>query len=220
VSETSRDAIVGWALGAALLAQGAMLVYLGELPLRTALQCLLVAAALGVATAYAWRERLRMNHRVDMAIVMAAFGGLGMAVGWWVDFGLGRAPLWMRLGVAAPGPWSFWGKVFSFMTLGMLVAAIPPSLALTRCARLARESRRRWVATHILGNVTMVAGMIVVNRWLGRAIGRLAGSLVVGAHVAMMLGMILGMVAGMWLGEALLGLRPWRELARASEQGD
>jgi hypothetical protein len=218
MSRGTRDEAVSWALGAAVFAQGAMLVYLGNLPRPSGFQCLLVAAALGLATAYAWQQRMELNHRVDMAIVMATLGGLGMIVGWWADFGFERAPLWMRAGALPLLPWRFWDKAFSGMTLGMLAAAIPPSLALTRCARLARESHRRWFSTHVVGNFAMVAGMIATNRWIGRALGRLTGSLVVGAHLAMVLGMILGMLAGMWLGEAVLGLRPWRELDRAGRE--
>jgi len=142
---------------------------------------------------------------------MLALGGLGMIIGWWIDFGWQPAPGWMRLGQSSPHPWSFWSRVWSWMTALMLLGAIPPSLAWTRCARLAREGWRRWVSTHLVGNVAMVAGMVLTNRWIGRAVGRLAGSPVVGAHVAMLTGMVVGMAAGMWAGEAVLGLRPWRE---------
>lgn len=210
---TDPDRWVAWLLGGAVVAQGAMLLYLGQLGGRTAVQTLLAFAALGVVTHQAWVFRGQLTHRIDMLLVMLALGGLGMILGWWIDFGLHPAPEWMRLGQLPPQPWSFWSKVFSWMTGLMLVGAIPPSLWWTRCARLARQSRRRWVSTHLVGNAAMVAGMIWTNRWLGRSVGALAGSLVVGAHTAMLLGMLAGMAAGMWLGEAALGLRPWREEA-------
>jgi hypothetical protein len=199
------------ALGAAAAAQGAWLVYLGRLSGAAAAQCLILAAALGLLVQQAWVHRGALNHRVDMLLVMLALGGLGMIVGWWIDFGCTAAPEWLRAGAMAPRPWRFWDKVWSWMTGLMLVGGIVPSLLITRCARLARRSRRRFVTTHIVGNVAMVAGMIWWNRLYGRAIGRLLGSYVVGAHLAMLVGMGVGMAAGMWLGEALVGLAPWRE---------
>lgn len=209
--DIDRDRWVAWLLGGTVAAQGVILLFLGQLGGRTAAQTLLVFTALGVLTHQAWVYRGQLTHRIDMLLVMLALGGLGMIVGWWIDFGMQPAPEWMRLGQPSPHPWSFWSRVWSWMTGLMLAGAIPPSLWWTRCARLARESRRRWVSTHLIGNAAMVAGMIWTNRWIGRALGALAGSLVVGAHTAMLRGMVLGMAAGMWLGEAALGLRPWRE---------
>lgn len=209
--QVDRDRRMAWVLGGAAAAQGVILLYLGQLDGRAAVQTVLAFAAVGAVTHQAWVFRGQLSHRLDMLLVMLALGGLGMIVGWWIDFGLQPAPEWMRLGQTAPNPWSFWSRVWSWMTGLMLVGGIPPSLLWTRCARLARESRRRWVSTHLAGNVAMVAGMIWTNRWIGRALGALAGSLVVGAHTAMLLGMLAGMAAGMWLGEAALGLRPWRE---------
>jgi hypothetical protein len=188
-----------------------MLLYLGQLGGRVAVQTILVFVALGLLTHQAWVYRGQLTHRVDMILVMLALGGLGMIIGWWIDFGWQPAPGWMRLGQANPHPWSFWSKVWSWMTALMLLGAIPPSLVWTRCARMARLDRRRWVSTHVIGNAAMVAGMIWTNRWIGRALGQLAGSLVVGAHTAMLAGMVIGMAGGMWVGEAVLGLRPWRE---------
>ena len=209
----SRSKTIAWSLvlASATLVQGMILVYLGRLEGRAAVECLLLSAALGVVVQQAWAHRGMLNHRVDMVLVMLALGGLGMVVGWWIDFGCGPAPEWLRLGGMAPRPWRFWDKAWSWMTGLMLVAGIVPSLFLTRCARLARSDWRRFTSTHLLGNLAMAVGMIWMNRLYGKAIGHLAGSFVVGAHVAMLVGMGVGMVAGMWLGEALLGLAPWRE---------
>lgn len=213
----NRDRLVAWVLAGAVAAQGFMLLDFGQLGGWVAMQTVLAFAVLAALTHQAWVYRWQLTHRVDMILVMLALGGLGMIVGWWIDFGMAPAPAWMRLGGMAPRPWSFWSRVWSWMTGLMLLGAIPPALAWTRCARLARRSRRRWVSTHLLGNAAMVAGMIWTNRWLGRAVGHLAGSLVVGAHVAMLLGMTIGMAAGMWLGEAALGLRPWRRDPTSSQ---
>jgi hypothetical protein len=101
--------------------------------------------------------------------------------------------------------------VGSWMTGLMLLAAVPPGLFLTRCAELARSGWRRWVSTHLVGNGLMVAGMVWLGHAVGPSVADLTGSAVVGGHVAMLLGMLVGMEAGMFLGEATLGLEPWRE---------
>lgn len=200
------DRGVALALGTATFLQGVLLVRMAELSGRPAFQTLLVAGAVGLVVQQAWRNRGLLSHRVDMALVMLAGGGLGMVIGWWIDLTLHPGQLHGCCG----GGGSVWRSVFSWMTGLMLAGAIPPSLVLTRCARLARSSRRLWVSTHLLGNAAMIAAMIAGGRLFGRSLGELVGSRLVGGHVAMVIGMVAGMVAGMWLGEALLGLRPWR----------
>ncbi len=203
--------MVGWILAAATLAQGVVLVVMARSPVRAALQLVVVAAALALLVQQAWVVRKRLNHRVDMLIVMTAFGGLGMLLGWWVDLA-GPALEAMRApAMHMMARHSVWHAVFSWMTFGMFAGAIPPSLWLTRCAELARTSRRRWVSTHLVGNLAMLAGMIACGRLLGPAVAALTGSRIVGMHVGMLLGMAVGMEAGMFLGEAAFGLAPWRE---------
>lgn len=249
---------VAAALAGATLAQGVAVVLLGRLDWRLGLEVMVVAAALAGLVHQAWRHRLRLNHRVDMLLVMGAFGGLGMLAGWWVDLGFtapprdasfhaamghgcsgheaagehGTAPSGdaccgdtvdpAPVGSAShpPAPASdgashgagvFWPMVFSWMTGLMLVGAIPPGLALTRCAQLARMSRRRWLSTHVVGNVLMIVGMIWLGHWIGPMLAAATGSAVLGGHLGMLAGMLLGMEAGMFCGEAMLGLQPWRE---------
>lgn len=250
---------IAWLLAGAVLGQGIGLVLLGRLELRTAVQTLVVAAALGLLTWQAWRVRMRLNHRVDMLLVMGALGGLGMLAGWWVDLGFEAPPREAGFheamghgcgghevaateaagasaaaesggccetdasgsgsgsepavgdGAGHGGGHGFWAMVDSWMTGLMLLAAIPPGLVLTRCAELARSGWRRWVSTHLVGNGLMVAGMVWLGHAIGPAVADLTGSAVVGGQVAMLLGMLVGMEAGMFLGEAALGLKPWRE---------
>lgn len=206
-----KDRIVAWLLAIATWLQAPILAYLARLDFGATVRCLLVAGLIAAVVYWAWVARLQLNHRVDMALVMLALGGFGMIIGWWIDFGFSPAPEWLRLGLARPRPWSFWKMVWSFMTGMMLLVSVPPSAILTRCAVRARGNLRLWLSTHIIGNATMIAGMILVNRAWGRVATQLLGSRVVGAHVAMLVGMVGGMVAGMWLGEAVLGLRPWRD---------
>lgn len=266
-------------LALATVAQGVAVILLGRLDWRLALEVLAVTAALAGLVHQAWIHRLRLNHRIDMFLVMGVFGGLGMLAGWWVDLGFTAPPRdasfhaamghgcgghdatdesptsqvgkTMTMGAdscceaetptepataeddccdsdevaAIPkeggqsghgghgghGGGSFWPMVFSWMTGLMLLGAIPPGLFLTRCAQLARSGWRRWVSTHLVGNALMVATMI----WLGHAVGPMlagwTGSAVLGGHLGMLGGMLVGMEAGMFGGEALLGLKPWRE---------
>lgn len=199
-----EDRVVAVMVGATVFVQGVVLVLMTSPPARALVQLLVVAAALGGAATFAWRVRGHLDHRVDMALIMVSFGGLGMQLGWWLDHLL-RGP--------APGERLYptvWHAAFSLMTLFMLAASVPASVRWTRCARLARGRRRRWVTTHLVGNAAMIAGMIAGGRLFGGALGALAGSPKVGHHVAMVIGMVVGMHAGMWLGEAAAGLKPWR----------
>lgn len=242
---------VAWLLAGAVLAQGLGMVLLGRLGPRNGLETMVVAAAAALLTWQAWRVRLRLNHRLDMLLVMGALGGLGMLAGWWIDLGFQAPPREAGFhqamghggGGGAAGEHSccaaaaaqsgtgtdgaadagsalrgFVAMVGTWMTGLMLLAAIPPGLVLTRCAELAKQGWRRWVSTHIVGNVLMIIGMIWLGHALGPAVARLTGSAVVGGQLAMLGGMLVGMEAGMFLGEAALGLKPWRELTwRATE---
>ena len=95
----------------------------------------------------------------------------------------------------------------------MLLGGIPPSLAWTRCARLARQNGRRWFATHIAGNLGMIFGMILIARLWGHPLGMMIHSMRAGHHVAMLIGMAGGMLAAQIAAEALLGLHPFRRVA-------
>jgi hypothetical protein len=79
-------------LAVATLAQGLAAVLFGRLGWPEALQTLAVTAALAGLVHQAWIHRLRLNHRVDMFLVMGVFGGLGMLAGWWIDLGFTAPP--------------------------------------------------------------------------------------------------------------------------------
>jgi hypothetical protein len=245
MTAAARDRMVAVALGAAVVVQGVGVVLLGRLDGRALWQTVVVAVALALLVAQMWRVRMHLNHRVDMLLVMGAFGGLGMLAGWWVDLGYAapaadasfHAAMGHGCGTVGEsrrgdaesaaeccetvpesashgedgGGHSPWAMVTSWMTGLMLLGAIPPGLVLTRCAALARSGWRRWVSTHLVGNAAMVAGMVVLGHTIGPSLGRLTGSNVLGAHIGMLVGMLVGMEVGMLLGEAALGLQPWRE---------
>ncbi len=99
---------------------------------------------------------------------------------------------------------------FSWMTALMLLGAIPPAVAFTRCAALARADRRRWFSTHIAGNAGMVVGMLLLGALLAPSLARMFGSARAAGHVAMLIGMAAGMLGAQLAAELLLGLKPWR----------
>lgn len=191
--------------------QGLLLIWMADSSLKAAVQILILAGALTAMVYEAWIHRFRMNHRVDMVLVMAGLGGLGMLIGWAIELYMAGS---LGSGMMAPGaPPSFWHRVFSLMTLGMLLGSVPASVFWTRCAILARGDLRRWISTHLIGNAAMIALMIGVARMIGPSISALCHSRIIGMHLGMMLGMLIGMEAGMFLGEAAFGLKPWKELA-------
>jgi hypothetical protein len=230
------DRIVAILLALGVLVQGVGVALLGRLEGREIWQVGVVSLALAVLVAEAWLVRMRLNHRVDMLLVMGVFGGIGMLAGWWLDVdrvapprtasfhaamghGCGGSEVAdasdphaaCRMGGTHSGKAGPFSMVWSWMTGLMLIAAIPTGLVLTRCAALARSGWRRWVSTHIVGNALMVVGMVVIGHWLGPGMAQLTGSNVLGGHVAMLVGMLVGMELGMFAGEAALGLKPWQE---------
>lgn len=215
MSTTSRDAAVAMLLALAVVAQGVGLIVMDGLGFRPGLQLMVVTVALAAAVGQTWRVRGRLNHRIDMLLVMLAAGGVGMLAGMAIDQWIAAAGVEAGRGAAAHHchqDASPWAAVWTWMTGLMLLLAIPASLAWTRCAALARTGWRRFVSTHLVGNAAMVVAMVWFGHWFGPALGRLIRAPMTGHHLAMVMGMLLGMEAGMLLGEAVLGLRPWQEL--------
>ena len=212
---STKDGLVAAILAIAVVAQGAALVVMDGLGFRPALQVMVVVVPAAATVDQTWRIRGRLNHRVDMFLVMLAAGGLGMLLGMGLDQELaeraagamGHAP--SHHGHHDSSPWS---ALWTWMTGLMLLFSIPASLAWTRCAELARSGWRRWISTHLVGNAAMVIAMVWFGHWFGQALGRLTGAPMTGHHLAMLIGMLFGMEAGMLLGETVLGLRPWAEL--------
>jgi hypothetical protein len=231
------------ALALAMFLQGLGLVFMDKLTTGQTIQWLAVSLAIAALTHEAWRNRNRLDHRVDMAIVMIAFGGLAMLVGMNVDHALApgnhASPHVMhgsssqsesmpgmadmnhtesKAGDAHASPrsgltWtSFKTALFSWMTGLMLLGGIPPTWFMTRCARLAGRDWRRWIATHIFGNVGMVIGMIVFGKLFGAALSMKLGVMMTGRHLAMLVGMFVGMELLQFVAEAILGLKPWQKL--------
>ena len=207
-----------FALALAMALQGLGLVFMDKLTAGQTIQWLAVSLAVAALTHEAWRNRRRLDHRVDMAIVMIAFGGLAMLVGMGIDHALSSAHSaapHMPAAHAMPAglTWaSFKAALFTWMTGLMLLGGIPPTWFMTRCARLAGSDWRRWIATHIFGNAGMVIGMIVFGKLFGAALSMKLGVMMTGRHLAMLVGMFVGMEVLQFAAEAALGLKPWRKL--------
>lgn len=208
------------ALAAATAGQGGVLVLLDRPTPVAALQVLLVTLALAAVVHEVWRNRLRIDHRVDMLLTMLAFGGLGMALGTVIDRAITTEPavaMAMHHGHHGhqPSADAGWPRLLieqslTWMTGMMLIGGILPSLFMTRCAVLARRSRRRLLSTHVVGNIGMVVGMIAGGHVLGGTLGGALGLMETGHHVAMLAGMLAGMTVAQFAAEVVLGLRPWR----------
>jgi hypothetical protein len=101
--------------------------------------------------------------------------------------------------------------VFSWMTGLMLLGAIPPGLLWDPLCPAGAE----WMAAvglHPPRRQRPDGGGHGVDRPLGGPfLTTWTGSAVLGGHLGMLGGMLVGMEAGMFLGEATLGLQPWRE---------
>jgi hypothetical protein len=198
MSASSRWTALVLALLAA--AQGAPFVY-QRWWLGMAWQPVALATALAAAAVYfAWRARFLLSSHADMLIVMAAFGGFGMWLGdrvdHWIDPNAPLCPLHDARGVLAlAGSW---------MTWLMLVFAIPPSIAWSRCLQPLRRSLGKLVFALALDMGGMLAGMIAAHFWIGRAWALRLPPPELGMHLAMLVGMLAGMVPAMWARDAAL----------------
>jgi hypothetical protein len=211
MSAGSRWTAVALALFAA--AQGAAFAW-QRWWLGMAWQPVLLGAALAaLAVFFAWRARFLLSPHADMLIVMAAFGGFGMWLGdrvdHWIDPNAPLCPLHDARGAAA--------LAASWMTWLMLVFAIPPSVAWSRCLQPLRRKPARLVFALALDMGGMLAGMIAAHFWLGRAWALRIPPPELGMHLAMLAGMLAGMLPAMWLRDAALAAWDRRAKSAAAE---
>lgn len=145
-------------------------------------QWLVAAVLLAVGTALAWQIRQVLPAHADMFLIMTAFGGFGMVVG----------------GYGQPTCHHSWAG-----TVGMLVCAVPASVAFARCLQGPR--RYWWLGLDLVG---MLGGMEIGHR------------VAMGTHPWMMhLSMLVGMNAGMTLRlgvEELVGRLERRDVSVAN----
>lgn len=189
---------VALALAATTLIQG---VWMG-LWSPAGFQWHLVSLAAALAVYQAWMARDRLPAHLDMLLLMAAFGGLGMMVGTWIDKGF---PLVPPPPPAAPRPPSL-RPLATWMVWLMLLAAVPPSAFWSRCLEPVRR-RPGWLAFALVLDVAgMLAGMILAASWWTRPLMRLTGSHFSAHQLAMLAGMLGGMLPAMLLRDAVFRL--------------
>lgn len=190
-------------LAASVAGQG-LIVWVWSAPSwPRALEWLLVSGLAALATGQAWRTRHHLHAHADMLLLMFGYGGLGMLAGWWVDAGF-VAPL------HCPAHMGLARGLTSWMTCLMVVFALPPCLAYSRCIAAVRSSPGRLALVIAIDIASMIAGMFAMGRWLGPALAAGLGERRAGMHVAMLGGMLAGMLAGMLFRDWLLERIPTR----------
>lgn len=197
-------------LAAAVFGQAAGLWRLAHLDARS----LVLGAFLAAATHAAWRARRLWSPHLDMILVMGALGGFGMLLGTWADAGFAPS----LAGVPCPMHSRADGGLFTWMTGLMLLFAVPPGAAWSRCLERYRSHHAAFAAAVALDTAGMLAGMIAFGLWFAEPFSLLAESATAGMHLAMLVGMLAGMAAAMPLRDRLgAHLIPKRALALVPE---
>ncbi len=187
--------VQSFALAAAVFAQAAGLWWLTHLDARA----LLLGAFLALATAAAWQARRYWSPHLDMILVMGALGGFGMLLGTWADARFAAS----LAGVPCPMHTRADGGLFTWMTGLMLLFAVPPGAAWSRCLERYRPHRPAFAAAVALDTVGMLAGMIAFGLWFAEPFSLVVESATAGMHLAMLTGMLAGMAAAMPLRDRL-----------------
>jgi hypothetical protein len=186
-------------LAASVLLQALWLESREPLPVEARQPVAALTAGLAFAAGILWRTRAQWDPHLDMLILMAGPGGLGMIAG----VAVSGAPSCHFL-----APLSF---PWSLMTAGMLVCSLPPSWLAARCVLQARVEG--WGPLRLLvDSAGMLLGMTAASQIPGWA-GAPGGGAWLG-HGVMVLGMLLGSGAAL---AVTLGIRsaarafaPWQ----------
>lgn len=170
-------------LALSVLLQGAVLLFRYPVPARWQFQTVLLALAAAGLVCELWHNRRYLSPHIDMLLLMAGFGGLGMAVGNWpFTAGLPACHADRPLAWAA-------------MSAGMLLAAYPVALRHARCLLRARAVGVL-VPTLILDASGMLLGM-AAGHFLATVLPIPRAALPLAGHGFMLGGMLLGMAAVM-----------------------
>lgn len=178
----TTDWLIGLWLGLAVLLQTLLLSANTPMSRAQLMQFFLGAACLALLVVYLWRSRLYLNSHADMLLIMFTSGGLGMLSG-------------MSSHMSHAADFFVWWR----MCLGMFVLGLAPSIAFSRCLRVAR--RRGYLFRALLiDSSAMLAGM-----WLSTFV-KIEHSewMMISHHFTMLAGMMLGMAAGMWVRSLVL----------------
>jgi hypothetical protein len=227
---------VAVSLGALTLAQAALLTWIDGIPGEIPLQTWLVAGVVASLAATAWRVRASLPAHTDMILLMLAWGGFGMLLGWHLDGATdafrpdsGAAEIQAHAHLR-PGEqttpdvqehqhhethdhkhdhgavYTGWFRWLNGMNLLMLAFAFPPSVLWARCLKPYRPFTSRLAAVLALDAVGMVLGMMGGARLLGHPLGESLGAPMLAHHIGMLAGMLAGMYATMLLRRWLVPL--------------
>ena len=193
-----------WLLAAAVFGQAAGLWRLAHLDARALVLGLFLAAAVLAG----WRARRLWSPHLDIILVMGALGGFGMLLGTWADARFAPS----LAGVACPMHTRADAGLFTWMTGLMLLAAVPPGAAWSRCLERFRGHRPSFAAALAVDTAGMLAGMTACGLWFAEPFTLLAGSAAAGMHLAMLAGMLAGVGGALaprdWLAGQMARSRP------------
>lgn len=188
------------------LAQAALLEWAGAIPAQFRIEIWVVTLAIGGLAAQAWLVRRMLPAHTDMLLLMMAWGGFGMLLGWMLDGGLGAMqPHAAHHAMANHAAMPIYSGAFRWvngMNALMLLFAFPPSVQLARCLAVYRPFPLRLAWVLLLDAAGMIFGMMAGGRLLGHPLGTILNAPAFAHFIAMLIGMLAGMALTMLL-------RPW-----------
>ncbi len=197
-----RERVSRWLLSAAVVGQGAGLLWLEHSSLAATVTIGFVTVALAGSVAAIWKA-YEWHRHVRSLLATAALGGFGMLLGIFIDDPLAQNT--HAVTAEAHGSHiSYSGfSLISWATLFMLVFCAPTCIGYCRQERSSGVGRT--MLTIILGG-SMLVGMAFGGKFLSPIIGRLVGSTIVSGHLGMVLGMVAGAALGGLVAAAILAL--------------
>lgn len=188
------------------LAQAALLEWAGAIPAQFRIEIWVVTLALSGLAAQAWLVRRMLPAHTDMLLLMMAWGGFGMLLGWFLDGGLGgmqsHAAHHAMAGHDMTPIYSGAFRWVNGMNALMLLFAFPPSVQWARCLSPYRRFPWRLAFVLLMDAAGMIFGMMAGGRLLGHSLAMILDAPAFAHFIVMLFGMLAGMALTMLA-------RPW-----------
>ncbi len=193
------------------VAQVALLEWAGAIPAQFHIEIWVVTLALSGLAAQAWLVRRMLPAHADMLLLMMAWGGFGMLLGWMLDGGLQAMQAnaahhaMADHAMAGHATTPVYSGVFRWvngMNALMLLFAFPPSVQWARCLAAYRPFPLRLAWVLLMDAAGMIFGMMAGGRWLGHPLAMILDAPAFAHFIAMLIGMLAGMALTMLA-------RPW-----------
>lgn len=198
------------------VAQAALLDWAGALPAQFRIEIWVVTIALSGLAAQAWLVRRMLPAHTDMLLLMMAWGGFGMLLGWMLDGGLQAMQAnaahhamahhaMADHAMAGHATTPVYSGVFRWvngMNALMLLFAFPPSVQWARCLAAYRPFPLRLAWVLLMDAAGMIFGMMAGGRLLGHPLAMILDAPAFAHFIAMLIGMLAGMALTMLA-------RPW-----------